>query len=80
MIHILVVDDDKKINQTVCTWLNDCGFAAKGVWSANEPLDWIPAADYCNILFSRTEHHHRSLASNQYSRLPFAVRQQIGAA
>lgn len=39
MIHILVVDDDKKINQTVCTWLNDCGFAAKGVWSVNEAYD-----------------------------------------
>lgn len=34
MIHILVVDDDKKLNQTVCTFLNDCGFKAKGVLSA----------------------------------------------
>lgn len=39
MIHILVVDDDKKINQTVCTWLNDCGFEAKGVLGANEAYD-----------------------------------------
>lgn len=39
MIHILVVDDDKKINQIVCTWLNDCGFEAKGVLSANEAYD-----------------------------------------
>lgn len=39
MIHILVVDDDKKINQIVCTWLNDCGFEAKGVRSANEAYD-----------------------------------------
>lgn len=39
MIHILVVDDDKKINQTVCTWLNDCGFEAKGVLSAAEAYD-----------------------------------------
>lgn len=39
MIHILVVDDDKKINQTVCTWLNDCGFEAKGVLSASEACD-----------------------------------------
>lgn len=36
MIHILVVDDDKNLNQTVCTYLNDCGFEAKGVLSANE--------------------------------------------
>ena len=34
MIHILVVDDDCKLNQTVCTYLNDCGFQAKGVLGA----------------------------------------------
>lgn len=39
MIHILVVDDDEKINQTVCAWLNDCGFEAKGVLSATEAYD-----------------------------------------
>ena len=39
MIHILVVDDDKSLNQTVCTYLNDCGFQAKGVLSANEAYD-----------------------------------------
>ena len=39
MLHILVLDDDKKINQTVCIWLNDCGFEAKGVLSANEAYD-----------------------------------------
>lgn len=35
-IYILVVDDDKNLNHTVCTYLNDCGFEAKGVLSANE--------------------------------------------
>ena len=39
MIHILVVDDDKNLNQTVCTYLNDCGFQTKGVLSANEAYD-----------------------------------------
>ena len=34
MIHILVVDDDAKLNKTVCTYLNDCGFEAKGVLDA----------------------------------------------
>ena len=34
MIHILVVDDDVKLNKTVCTYLNDCGFQAKGVLDA----------------------------------------------
>ena len=36
MIHILVVDDDKHLNQTICSYLNDCGFQTKGVLSANE--------------------------------------------
>lgn len=35
MIHILVVEDDEKLNRAVCTYLNDCGFAAKGCLSAN---------------------------------------------
>lgn len=39
MIHILVVDDDKNLNQTVCTYLNDCGFEAKGVLSVNEAYE-----------------------------------------
>ena len=36
MIHILVVDDDKSLNHTICTYLNDCGFNAKGASGANE--------------------------------------------
>ncbi len=28
MVHILVVDDDAGLNKTVCTYLNNCGFAA----------------------------------------------------
>ena len=39
MIHILVIDDDKILNKTMCTYLNDCGFEAKGVLSANEAYD-----------------------------------------
>ena len=39
MVRILVVDDDRHLNQTVCTYLNDCGFQAKGVLSANEAYD-----------------------------------------
>lgn len=30
MIHILVVEDDAKRNQLVCTYLSGCGFEAKG--------------------------------------------------
>lgn len=39
MIHVLVVDDDKDLNRTVCTYLNDCGFEAKGVLGAREAYD-----------------------------------------
>jgi len=39
MIHILVVDDDAKLNQTVCTYLRDCGFAPQGVLNAQEAFD-----------------------------------------
>lgn len=39
MIHILVVEDDVKLNQVVCTYLNDCGFQAKGCLNANDAYD-----------------------------------------
>ena len=39
MIHILVVDDDPKLNQTVCAYLNDSGYEAKGCLSADSAYD-----------------------------------------
>lgn len=39
MINILVLEDNKKLNQIVCTYLNDSGFAAKGCFNANEAYD-----------------------------------------
>lgn len=39
MVHILVVDDDPKLNKAVCTYLNDCGFTAKGRLNAREAYD-----------------------------------------
>lgn len=39
MINILVLEDDAKLNQTVCTYLNDSGFHAKGCLSANDAYD-----------------------------------------
>ncbi|MBQ8507136.1 MAG: response regulator transcription factor [Clostridia bacterium] len=39
MINILVVDDDPKLNQIVCTYLSDSGFRAKGCLSAQEAYD-----------------------------------------
>lgn len=39
MIHILVVEDDKKQNQMVCTYLNDSGFEARGCLSARDAYE-----------------------------------------
>lgn len=39
MVHILVVEDDARLNQAVCTYLNDSGFAAKGCLSARAVYD-----------------------------------------
>lgn len=39
MVNILVVEDDAKLNQIVCTYLNDSGFHAKGCLSAGEAYD-----------------------------------------
>lgn len=39
MIRILVVEDDEKLNQIVCTCLNDSGFLAKGCLSANDAYE-----------------------------------------
>lgn len=39
MIHILVVEDDAKLNQVVCTYLSDSGFQAKGCLNANAAYD-----------------------------------------
>ena len=41
MINILVVEDDAKLNQLVCTYLNDSGFSAKGCLRANDAYDLI---------------------------------------
>lgn len=39
MVHILVVEDDARLNQAVCIYLNDSGFAAKGCLSARAAYD-----------------------------------------
>lgn len=39
MIHILVVDDDEKLTKTICKWLNDVGFEAKGASSAKDAFE-----------------------------------------
>ncbi|MGN0341179.1 MAG: response regulator transcription factor [Roseburia sp.] len=39
MINILVLEDDAVLNQTVCTYLNDSGFQAKGCLNANDAYE-----------------------------------------
>jgi len=39
MINILVLEDDVKLNQIVCTHLNDRGYAAKGCLNARDAYD-----------------------------------------
>lgn len=39
MIHILVLEDDPKQNQLVCTYLSDSGFEVKGCLNANDAYD-----------------------------------------
>ena len=39
MIHILVVEDDEKLNRAVCTYLRAHGYEAKGVLSASDAYD-----------------------------------------
>ncbi len=39
MIKILVLEDDAKLNKTVCTYLNDSGFQTKGCLNANSAYD-----------------------------------------
>lgn len=39
MINILVVEDDEKLNQLICTYLNDNGYSAKGCLNPKEAYD-----------------------------------------
>ena len=39
MFKILVVEDDKDLNKTVCSFLNHSGYEAVGCMNANEAYD-----------------------------------------
>ena len=41
MINILVLEDDAILNKSVCTYLNDSGFSAKGFLNANDAYDAV---------------------------------------
>lgn len=50
MIRILVVDDDVKLNRSVCTYLKDSGYEAVGVLSVNEAYDTLYNSRYDLII------------------------------
>ena len=50
MIRILVVEDDPKLNQLVCTYLGDCGFEMKGCLNANAAYDELYGSLYDLII------------------------------
>lgn len=50
MIRILVVDDDAKLNQSVCTYLNDSSYEAKGALSADSAYDAMFGSVYDLII------------------------------
>ena len=50
MIHILVLEDDAKLNQAVCTYLNDSGFQTKGCLNANDAYDALYGSLYDLII------------------------------
>ena len=39
MVHILVVEDDEKLNQMVCSYLNNSGYETKGCLNAEDAYD-----------------------------------------
>lgn len=51
MIRILVVDDDEKLTQTICTYLNNSGYEAKGVLSVASAYDELYRSLY-NLIIS----------------------------
>ena len=51
MIHILVADDDEKLTQSICSYLNNCGYEAKGVLSAEYAYDEMYSRLYDLIIF-----------------------------
>lgn len=50
MINILVVEDEKNLNQTVCSYLTSNGYTVTGCYSANEAYDAMYGVMYDLII------------------------------
>ena len=52
MFKILVVEDDKELNHTVCVFLNDNGYQAVGCLNANEAYDALYDQSLFDLIIS----------------------------
>ncbi len=52
MFRVLVVEDDKDLNRTVCSYLNNNGFEAVGCLSANEAYDEMFGGNTFDLIVS----------------------------
>ncbi len=52
MFKILVVEDDKEINKTICTYLNRNGYEAHGCLSAGEAYDAMYGGNFFDLIIS----------------------------
>ena len=52
MFHILVVEDDRELNKTVCTFLKQNGYEAVGCLSANEAYDAMYGGALFDLIIS----------------------------
>lgn len=52
MFKILVVEDDRELNKTVCTYLNQNGYKAQGCLSANEAYDAMYGGTLFDLIIS----------------------------
>ena len=52
MFKILVVEDDKELNKTVCSYLNQNGYEAQGCWMANDAYDAMYGGTLFDLIIS----------------------------
>lgn len=52
MFKILVVEDDKELNRTVCSYLNQNGYEAEGCLDANKAYDAMYGGTHFDIIIS----------------------------
>lgn len=52
MFKLLVVEDDRELNKTVCSYLNQNGYEAVGCLSANEAYDAMYGGTLFDLIVS----------------------------